>query len=722
VSANTPLHILHLVVSSTFAGVERQVVDLTGALGELGHGVTLCGHPDHFAGRVDERRVRFVPARSVREAVAVLVRHRREFDVVHVHMTAAELAASLTAGRRAPVVATRHFAARRGSTIGGRLAAPMLRRRLRSQISISEYVASCIGEPSVVIPNGVTIPAQAAASAKVVLVTQRLDTEKHTEAAFDAWERSRLAGEGWVLRIAGDGAQRPALEADVRARGLPGVEFVGHVQDMHALRRDAGVVLATAPREPFGLAVVEAMAAGLPVVATRAGGHLETVGATRPDLLYEPGDSAGCASLLRRLARDAGERRRVGRELRADAQQRFDMGRNVAAVVDVYRNVTGTRDHTGGTRSLRVLRVFHGGVVSSWRQRERELGKLGCDVRLVSATRWNEGGRDVRLEPGEDDFVTGARTVGRHPYVFVYEPIPIVRALRRGPIDVLDLHEEPASLAALELRILRRLLQPRARLLFYGAQNIEKRYPIPFRWIERGSLRAAAGAYCCSEDAAAIFTSKGLGGEVRTIGLGVDVDRFARSARDTRDTHDDTDVSRPFRLGYVGRIETRKGVGVLVEAMHGLDGVELELYGDGPELPALTARAECLGLAGPVTFCGFTPETSLPEVYARFDAVAVPSLRTPSWVEQFGRVAVEAMAAGVPVLASDDGSLRDVIGDAGLLVPAGDVEAWHKAIHAVATDADLRAALRESGLARARHYTWAAVARAQLNLYEAVAR
>ena len=62
-------------------------------------------------------------------------------------------------------------------------------------------------------------------------------------------------------------------------------------------------------------------------------------------------------------------------------------------------------------------------------------------------------------------------------------------------------------------------------------------------------------------------------------------------------------------------------------------------------------------------------------VYRRFDVVAVPSLETPSWIEQFGRVAVEAMASGVAVVASDSGSLPEVVADAGILVPPGDVGA-----------------------------------------------
>ena len=304
---------------------------------------------------------------------------------------------------------------------------------------------------------------------------------------------------------------------------------------------------------------------------------------------------------------------------------------------------------------LRVLRVYHSAVVTAWRQRDRELRGLGCDVRLVSPRRWNEGGRDVALDLAGDDFVMASRTFGRHPYVFVYDPRPIARELRRRPIDILDVHEDPASLAALELRVLARLFRPGVPIVFYGAQNIEKRLPLPFRWIERASLRRAAGAYTCNNAAATIFTRKGLVGVPRVIGLGVDVERFAPrlTARSPG----------PFQLGYVGRLEKHKGVALLLGALAALDNVHLGIYGDGPERQALEARASQLGLGERVRFYGFAPHAELPDVYRRFDALAMPSQRTTRWVEQFGRVAVEAMASGVPVLASADGALPEVVGD-----------------------------------------------------------
>ena len=126
-----------------------------------------------------------------------------------------------------------------------------------------------------------------------------------------------------------------------------------------------------------------------------------------------------------------------------------------------------------------------------------------------------------------------------------------------------------------------------------------------------------------------------------------------------------------------------------------------------------------LGLGKRVDFVGHVEQGSLPDRYRAVDVVVIPSIPTPSWTEQFCRVAVEAMASGVPVISSDAGALPEVVGDAGLVVPAGDVSALTAALTRLGTDARLWSDLRERGLARAARFSWASIAREQLSLYQA---
>jgi glycosyltransferase involved in cell wall biosynthesis len=368
---------------------------------------------------------------------------------------------------------------------------------------------------------------------------------------------------------------------------------------------------------------------------------------------------------------------------------------------------------------VRVVRVYHSAVVGAWRERDRRLRARGVDLTLVSPRRWNEGGAVVSFVAGTDEFAVPARTIGRHPYGFVYDPRPIWRALRAGPLDA---HEEPASLAAAELLFLRRLAGRRqAKLLFYGAQNIAKRFPPPFRWIERAALRSAAGAYCCNRAAGEIFRIKGFRGEMRVIGLGVDVERFAPRAGER--------PPGPFRVGYVGRLEARKGVHVVIAALAalvanptGAPEVELEVHGSGPHEATLRDLVAAHGLHRRVRFHGYCAHDHLPDVYRRLDVVVVPSQTTPAWVEQFGRVAVEAMASGVPVVVSASGALPEVVADAGVVVPEADVEAWAAAIRSLAEHPDETRRRAILGTARARDFSWESVAAEHAALYEEVLR
>jgi glycosyltransferase involved in cell wall biosynthesis/GT2 family glycosyltransferase len=362
--------------------------------------------------------------------------------------------------------------------------------------------------------------------------------------------------------------------------------------------------------------------------------------------------------------------------------------------------------------TLRVLRISHSSVVAAWRERERWLRAFGAEVDLVTARTWAEGGATVNLEPLPGERVRGIATLGHHPCGFLYGPFALLRALRTVRHDILDLHEEPYSVAAAEIVLLRWMArQTRAPLVFYTAQNLRKRHPFPVRVAERTVLASARGAYPCNEAAAANLRAKGFNGVVRVVPLGVAPPSAAEA-----------EGERPsgFCVGCAGRLTVEKGFQVVVDVLSEEPTWSLRVAGDGPAREELVRQAKRQGVAGRVEFLGHCGSAAMAAFYRSIDVLAVPSLPAPGWQEQFGRVAVEAMAAGVPVVASASGSLPEVVGDAGLLVPPGDAGALHEALATVASDRSKREELIFRGLKRSRSYNWESVARQQLALYRSV--
>ncbi|NLD73887.1 MAG: glycosyltransferase family 4 protein [Chloroflexi bacterium] len=208
---------------------------------------------------------------------------------------------------------------------------------------------------------------------------------------------------------------------------------------------------------------------------------------------------------------------------------------------------------------------------------------------------------------------------------------------------------------------------------------------------------------------------------VSVVPLGVD---------DTLQPVADPDVLAAFRrrrnlpermILYLGTLEPRKNLPTLLTAyahLAGRAGFRHTLVvagGRGWYYDEIDAVAERLGLRDRVLFPGYVPDDELALWYSVADLFVYPSR-----YEGFGLPPLEAMACGTPVVTSDASSLPEVVGDAGLTVPAEDAAALAEAMERLLEDAELRAALRERGLARARAYSWQRVARETARAYHRV--
>ncbi len=125
-----------------------------------------------------------------------------------------------------------------------------------------------------------------------------------------------------------------------------------------------------------------------------------------------------------------------------------------------------------------------------------------------------------------------------------------------------------------------------------------------------------------------------------------------------------------------------------------------------------------LNLASRVEFWGSISSTEMPRWLNGLDVLVLPSVSRPSWKEQFGRVLVEAMACEVPVVGSTCGEIPNVIGDAGLLFPEGDLDSLRDCLKRLLSDEPLRQRLGQLGRQRVlAHYTQARIAAATHAVY-----
>jgi glycosyltransferase involved in cell wall biosynthesis len=304
----------------------------------------------------------------------------------------------------------------------------------------------------------------------------------------------------------------------------------------------------------------------------------------------------------------------------------------------------------------------------------------------------------------------------------------LVEALRRRgvPITVLPTGRGAFSVARSSLRLHRLLRRGGPTVvhangikaaLVSALATIGTRLPVV--WVKHdfsgdGPLARLVASRCrtvvgVSAAVVETFGSNEPNGKIHVVHNGLpekrpNLERGQRLVAEALDLKDPAPV-----IGLVGRLDRDKGqhelVAVLPEVARRVRGVRVALV--GPENPArpeyaaeLRSALERDHLADAVSFLGFRDDAL--ELISGFDVLVVPSVADERGFgrEGFGYVGLEGFAAGTPVVAYEDGALREILGDCALLVPAGDRAALAEALVRVLEDADLRSALVRCGRER----------------------
>lgn len=365
---------------------------------------------------------------------------------------------------------------------------------------------------------------------------------------------------------------------------------------------------------------------------------------------------------------------------------------------------------------MKILYVSKALVVGAYQTKMEALAAAGASLTAAVPPSWRDERGETWLEPSHTvgyDLQIVPMMLNGSFHAHFYPTLGTL--LDRIRPDILHIDEEPYNFAAFHAGWLAH--RRKIPFLFFTWQNIARRYPPPFRWMERWNYRHSSHALAGGEEAKSVLREKGYGQDITVIPqFGVDGRLFPFRERQPRET---------VVIGYAGRFVEEKGLHLLLEAVAGLPLAQwrVVLRGSGPYESTLRAKAEALGIAERVEILPPLASTTMQAFYHESDIFVLPSLTRTNWKEQFGRVLIEAMATGTVTVGSDSGEIPHVIGDAGVVVREGDVEALRSALRLLMRDAPLRAKLARAGRERVlANFTQEAIARHTVAIYEQILR
>ena len=361
--------------ADVFAGTERHIFDL--AHGLRAAGVTACiacPVPSPLAEKGTAAGFEIVPIAKGglidRPAIDTLKQrlYSGAIEIIHAHngrtmLTSALAVQKANAGRS---VATQHFLFPDHVTRTGpkaviyHTAHRWVSRRTARFIAISEAVKremlrrqDAPEAKITVVPNGIVTPNERALAAPeqvrkelglasdvpLIVCAARLEREKDIASLIGAMAEVHSACPAAVCLIAGEGAQKELLQRQIVSAALEKtVRLLGFRSDVMALIRAADLFVLPSLAEPFGLVLLEAMALGKPVIATRAGGPMEIVVEGQTGLLTPPSDPTALARNIQHLLGEPNLLQTMGRNGRERFRERFTSERMGQAMRAVYED------------------------------------------------------------------------------------------------------------------------------------------------------------------------------------------------------------------------------------------------------------------------------------------------------------------------------------------------------------------------------------------------
>ncbi|MDD2487246.1 MAG: glycosyltransferase family 4 protein [Candidatus Gracilibacteria bacterium] len=255
----------------------------------------------------------------------------------------------------------------------------------------------------------------------------------------------------------------------------------------------------------------------------------------------------------------------------------------------------------------------------------------------------------------------------KNPLLRTLYGIDLYRTIKEFKPDIIHCYTELFSPTLSQVIFFKNLIDKEIKVVNYSWENLDWSKKILHGFFGRYAAAKINCVVCANEEA--IREVKRFDIEDRKISKiywGIDFSNFK---------FEDHDIGgkTEFKIGFIGRLLKDKGIQNLIESIANLgERYNLSLIGEGADKEYFISISNELGIQDRIKFHGKIEYSKLKEYIKDFDIFILPSISKPYWKEQFGRVLVEMMASGVPVIGSSSGAIPEVIGDRGLIFKEGD--------------------------------------------------
>jgi glycosyltransferase involved in cell wall biosynthesis len=385
---------------------------------------------------------------------------------------------------------------------------------------------------------------------------------------------------------------------------------------------------------------------------------------------------------------------------------------------------------------MKILVASHTYIVDLNCEKLRELARLEPEIHVTIAVpkRWRPGGVQNKIiettQRIEGNFrVIPVFNLSKNNQGLLTFGFDIISLLKEFKPDIIQVEQGAKSLLYAQLITLNRILRLKAKNVFFTWWNLPYTNKFPISLLEAYNLRHTDGLISGNQDGVDILREHGYRGAVTVLPqLGVDENLFSPSSQPELASELEIKPDE-FVVGFVGRFVEEKGILTLIKAIARLKQFswKLLLLGRGSLKEKILEIATEFGIRDRLIIVESVPHDRVPRYINLMNVLVLPSettylfktLTAAGWKEQFGHVLIEAMACKVPVIGSDSGEIKNVIGNAGLVFPEGDVLALQNCLLQVMEEPKLAVKLAELGNARVKEkYTNHALAKQQLDFYQ----